>query len=77
MGEHDDHVNALLVALYYIYEQMGMKNILIPQKSANEQDVTQKVTKEDLRQLKKDKAELRFDQETQYDNERYFQKFIY
>lgn len=76
VGAHDDHVNALLVALYYFYEQMWLKNILIPQKSLDEAPAWS-ITKEELRKWNKEKEDIKLTQKRKDDNERYFQKFIY
>jgi hypothetical protein len=76
VGEHDDHVNALLVGLYYIYEHLWLKSILIPQKSTDDTP-TQNVTKEDLRKYKKEKEDKKKAEARKVDNEKYFQKFIY
>ena len=76
VGEHDDHVNALLVGLYYIYEHLWLKSILIPQKSTDDTP-TQNVTKEDLRKYKKEKEDKKKAEARKVDNEKYVQKFIY
>lgn len=76
MSEYDDHVNAMIIGLYYIYEQLGLKGILIPQKSL-ESDVSQNITKDELRKFKKEKEDIKKAQQMKVDNEKYFQKFIY
>ena len=73
---NDDHVNALLVALYYYYETLWLKTILIPKASMNDEPA-QSVTKEDLRKWKKDKQDKIVAEKTAVDNVKYFQKFIY
>jgi hypothetical protein len=73
---NDDHVNALLVALYYYYETLWLKTILIPKASLNDEPA-QNVTKEDLRKWKKDKQDKIVADKAAVDNVRYFQKFIY
>ena len=76
VGAHDDHVNALLVALYYYYETLGLKYTLVPKVSLNEAPA-QSVTKEDLRKRKKEKQDKIDTEKKGVDNVRYFQKFIY
>lgn len=73
---NDDHVNALLVALYYYYETLWLKNILIPKESLNDEPA-QNVTKDDLRKRKKEKQDKIIADKTAVDNVKYFQKFIY
>ena len=76
VGDHDDHVNALLVALYYYYETLGLKYVLVPKASLNEAPA-QSVTKEDLRKRKKEKQDKIDNEKHSVDNAKYFQKFIY
>ena len=76
VNENDDHVNALLVALYYYYEQLWLKNILIPKASLSEEP-QQSVSKEQLRKHKKEVEDKKIQAARTEDNKKYFQKFIY
>jgi len=73
---NDDHVNALLVALYYYYETLWLKYTLVPKASLSDAPA-QMVTKEDLRKWKKEKQDKIITEKTSVDNVKYFQKFIY
>lgn len=76
VNENDDHVNALLVALYYYYETLWLKTILIPMKSTDDVPA-QSVTKDELRKWKKEKEDKLLNTKRAEDNVKYFQKFIY
>jgi len=73
-GENDDHVNAMFVGLYYLYEHMWLKQILIPQQS-REEITNPNPTKDELRKFNKNKEEIKKDKEIKKDNASYWQQF--
>lgn len=73
---NDDHVNAMLVMLYYFYDKMWLKYQIIKQKST-EETPNPNPNRKELRELRAEQAKAKKDETTKKANQQYWNDFIW